>query len=68
MLAALRLRNAKVDASDIAQDAPSVAERNVRDYGLTGVVSLQSDLFSGLENRRYDLILSNPSYVERMKP
>lgn len=64
ILAALAFANAKVDASDISADALAVAERNVRDYGLEGRISLQrSDLFAAHAGRSYDLILANPPYV-----
>jgi len=56
--------NAQVDAVDISPDALAVAQRNVADYGLDEVIELvQSDVFSGLEGRKYDLIISNPPYV-----
>jgi ribosomal protein L3 glutamine methyltransferase len=65
ILAALRFQNARIDASDVSLDALAVAERNVRDYGLEERITLiQSDLFSGLGERQYDLILSNPPYVD----
>lgn len=65
ILAALRFANAKVDAAEISRDALDVAEINVRDYGLEGRIALiQSDLFTGLGNRRYDLIVTNPPYVD----
>lgn len=65
ILAALRFETAKVDASEISADALAVAAINVRDYGLEDRVELiRSDLFAGLGNRRYDLILSNPPYVD----
>lgn len=65
ILAALRFTEAKVDASDVSADALAVAARNVADYGLADRVSLiRSDLFAGLSGRRYDLILSNPPYVD----
>jgi ribosomal protein L3 glutamine methyltransferase len=55
---------AKVDAADVSRDALAVAERNVADYGLEGRIRLiESDLFSALPNRRYDVILCNPPYV-----
>lgn len=56
--------NAQVDAVDISADALAVAQRNVDDYGLAEQVRLvASDVFAGLKNRRYDLIISNPPYV-----
>jgi ribosomal protein L3 glutamine methyltransferase len=56
--------NALIDAVDLSADALEVARRNVDDYGLKEQVNLvQSDLFSALQGRRYDLIVSNPPYV-----
>lgn len=56
--------NADIDAADISPDALEVAQRNVTDYGLEEHIRLvQSDLFSNLEEQRYDVIISNPPYV-----
>jgi ribosomal protein L3 glutamine methyltransferase len=64
ILAAKTFSDAKVDASDISCDALVVAQRNVADYGLQDRIALiLSDLFDGLADRRYDLILANPPYV-----
>ena len=65
ILAALRFEEAKVDASEISADALAVAGINVREYRLEDRIELiRSDLFAGLGSRRYDLILSNPPYVD----
>jgi len=64
ILAALAFPDARVDAVDLSKDALDVAARNVADYGLEDRVELlESDLFSALNGRSYDLILSNPPYV-----
>jgi ribosomal protein L3 glutamine methyltransferase len=56
--------NAEVDAVDISDDALAVAQRNVADYGMEEQINLiRSDLFTNLEGKRYDLIVSNPPYV-----
>ena len=56
--------NAHIDAADISPQALAVAHKNVQDYGLEHRVELiESDLFSALQGRRYDLIISNPPYV-----
>jgi ribosomal protein L3 glutamine methyltransferase len=65
ILAARHFPNATVDAVDISKDALAVASRNVADHGLEDRVALhRGDLFAPLGNRRYDLIISNPPYVD----
>lgn len=65
VLAAHAFPNAQIDAVDIAKDALAVAARNVSDHGLEARVGLhRGDLFAPLEDARYDLILSNPPYVD----
>ena len=64
ILAALAFPNAEVDAVDLSAEALKVAAKNVADYGLSDRVGLiESDLFAALAGRTYDVILSNPPYV-----
>jgi ribosomal protein L3 glutamine methyltransferase len=65
ILAAQAFPNAHVDAADLSPDALDVAQYNVTDYGLEDRIELhESDLFTRLGDRKYDLILSNPPYVD----
>lgn len=65
ILAALAFPNARIDAADLSRDALDVAARNVADYGLGKRIALiESDLFAALAGRTYDLIVSNPPYVD----
>ncbi len=62
---AYALPDADVDAVDISQDALDVARINVRQHHMNDQVELiQSDLFKGLTGRKYDLIITNPPYVD----
>lgn len=65
ILAARRFPSALVDGIDISAQALDVAAINVRRHRLLARVKLhQSDLFASLPRRRYQLIISNPPYVD----
>lgn len=56
--------DAQIDAVDLSLDALEVAAINIEDYGLENRINLiHTDLFEGLEET-YDLIISNPPYVD----
>lgn len=57
---------AQVDALDLSPDALAVARRNVSDYGLEErITCIQSDLFQAVPGHTYDVIVSNPPYVNQ---
>ena len=65
ILAAHLFPNAQIDASDLSKDALDVARHNVKDHELEKRVYLfEGDLFAPIKNRKYDLIITNPPYVD----
>ncbi len=65
ILAAYAFAGATVDAVDVSADALEVAQSNIALHNLQGrVTALRSDLFAQIPaERRYDLIICNPPYV-----
>ncbi len=62
---ALAFPDALVDISDLSPDALDVAEVNVARYQLEDQVQIiHSDLFANVDEENYDLIISNPPYVD----
>lgn len=62
---ALLFEEAEVDLSDISAAAVEVAERNIAKYQLEErVTPIVSDLFDGVVDTQYDLIICNPPYVD----
>ena len=65
ILAARVFPDAAIDAVDLSTDALAVARRNVEARHLGARIALhQGDLFAPLGDKRFDLILTNPPYVE----
>ncbi|MBU2917785.1 50S ribosomal protein L3 N(5)-glutamine methyltransferase [Psychrosphaera sp. F3M07] len=57
--------DAEVDALDISPEALSIADENIHRLDVADqVVPIMSDVFSGVSGLQYDLIVSNPPYVD----
>jgi len=57
--------DARVCASDVSRDALEVAKINLKNHVLTDQIELyESDLFTHIPEQRFDLIVSNPPYVD----
>jgi ribosomal protein L3 glutamine methyltransferase len=67
ILAAQAFVNADIDAVDISAPALEVAHKNVDDYDLDSRVALyEGDLFAPLPVGRYEVIITNPPYVNAL--
>ncbi len=65
ILLAYAFPDAQIDVVDISADAIAVANINIRQYQLEHQVqAIQSDMLNALQGKRYDLIISNPPYVD----
>lgn len=65
ILAAHIFPNATIDAVELSTDAMAVARLNVAESGFADRITLfQGDLFAPLKGKTYDLIITNPPYVD----
>ena len=57
---------AEIDAIDISTDALEIAALNIETHGVGDRIQLiHSDFFAAMDAVEYDLIISNPPYVDR---
>jgi release factor glutamine methyltransferase len=64
---ALHRPRARVTATDVSRDALAIARENAARHG-AGIELVESDWFSALAGRRFDLIVANPPYVAERDP
>lgn len=65
VLAAFGFPDAEISAVDISGEALDVARRNIGGHGLDARIAVfRGDLFAPLGGRRFDLIITNPPYVD----
>jgi len=65
ILAAHIFPNAEIDAVELSPDAMEVARMNIAESGFEDRITLlEGDLFAPVKGKRYDLIITNPPYVD----
>ena len=58
------LPNAKITAVDISKEALKIAKKNAINNEVENRITfVSSDLFTNLENQKFDIIVSNPPYI-----
>ena len=60
-----KFKNANVLLSDISSDAIDVAKKNILFHKLKNVSTIKSDWFTNITNKKFDLIVSNPPYINK---
>lgn len=58
--------NWQIDAIDFSLDAVKLAQKNAQNLQLSHVNIFQSDWFSALNDRKFDVIVSNPPYIDAL--
>jgi release factor glutamine methyltransferase len=61
---ASELSNSHIVAVDFSQKALEVAKRNANENKISNVEFIQSDWYQNLENKKFDIIVSNPPYID----
>jgi len=65
---ALELDNAQVTAVDFSQEALSIAQHNAVQHTVSNIQFIHSDWFNDVPNEAFDLIVSNPPYIDCNDP
>ena len=61
------LNNPRIKAVDISKEALRIAKMNAQKHKISDIQFISSDWFSEIMNEKFDLIISNPPYVDRSK-
>ena len=61
------LSNPDITAVDISEEALNIAKMNAEKHEISDIRFVVSDWFSEIMNEKFDLIISNPPYVDRSK-
>lgn len=65
---ALELKNIVVDAVDFSKEAVQLAQKNAFNLKADNVNVFVSDWFECVERKKYDVIVSNPPYIDEKDP
>ena len=61
---ASELPNSHVIAVDFSNNALDVAKKNAKENNISNIEFIQSDWYQNLENKKFDIIVSNPPYID----
>lgn len=60
------IENSQITATDISQKALAIAEKNAKNNGVDKQIAfLSSDLLKNIPKEKYDIMVSNPPYIQR---
>ena len=65
---ATEFQDAFITATDISQEAIKIAKSNAEKFGISNVEFVHSNWFESLSDYQFDIICSNPPYIEAQDP
>jgi len=63
-----KFKNANVLLSDISLNAINIAKKNILRHKLKNISVIQSDWFSNIPKKKFEVIVSNPPYINKSDP
>ena len=60
-----RFKNAKILLSDISLNATNIAKKNILRHKLKNISVIQSDWFTKIPKKKFEVIVSNPPYIDK---
>jgi len=63
-----RFKNANILLSDISLNAIDIAKKNILRHDLKNISTIQSDWFTNIPNKQFEVIVSNPPYINKSDP
>ena len=63
-----KFKNANILLSDISLNAINIAKKNILRHKLKNISVIQSDWFSNIPKKKFDVIVSNPPYINKSDP
>ena len=63
-----KFKNANIVLSDISKKALNIADKNILRHKLKNISTIQSDWFENIRKRKFDIIVSNPPYIDKSDP
>jgi release factor glutamine methyltransferase len=61
-------QNAEILLSDISFKALNIANKNILRHKLKNISVIQSDWLANIANKKFDIIVSNPPYIDKSDP